>query len=77
MRTCSRFCCAGFTTALSGHELGHGAVIGRPVRFADAFTEEDEKFALARLEAAARRSGIEEVVFEYEPVAAAYQYERA
>jgi hypothetical chaperone protein len=57
-------------------ELGHRAVIGRPVRFADAFTEEDEKFALARLEAAARRSGIEEVVFEYEPVAAAYHYER-
>ena len=57
-------------------ELGDRAVIDRPVRFADAFTEEDEKFALARLESAARRSGIEEVVFEYEPVAAAYHYER-
>lgn len=57
-------------------KLGNRAVIGRPVRFADAFTQEDEKFALARLEAAARRSGMEEVVFEYEPVAAAYHYER-
>ena len=57
-------------------KLGNRAVIGRPVRFADAFTQQDEKFALARLEAAARRGGIEEVVFEYEPVAAAYHYER-
>src|SRR6185437_5611584 len=58
-------------------KLGNRAVIGRPVRFADAFTQEDEKFALTRLEAAARRSGIEEVVLEYESVAAAYHYEQS
>jgi hypothetical chaperone protein len=56
--------------------LGNHAVIGRPVRFADAASEEDERFALARLESAAHKSGIEHVTFEYEPVAAAYHYER-
>ena len=50
-------------------------VLGRPVRFAGADTEADEKLALDRLRAAAQLAGFEEVSFEYEPVAAAYQYE--
>ena len=60
-------------------ELGPVAgpvVVGRPVRFVSARTPEDETFALARLRAAFASAGIEEVVFEYEPIAAAYHYER-
>jgi len=50
-------------------------VIGRPVRFAGADTEEDETLAVNRLRAAADLAGFSEVTFELEPVAAAYQYE--
>jgi hypothetical chaperone protein len=50
-------------------------VLGRPVRFAGADTEADEKLALTRLQAAAELAGFKEVSFELEPVAAAYQYE--
>jgi hypothetical chaperone protein len=50
-------------------------VLGRPVRFAGADTEADEKLALARLRTAAEFAGFSEVTFELEPVAAAYQYE--
>ena len=50
-------------------------VIGRPVRFAGADTETDERLALDRLRAAAELAGFSEVTFEFEPVAAAYQYE--
>lgn len=50
-------------------------VLGRPVRFAGADTEADEKLALKRLQAAAELAGFKEVSFEFEPVAAAYQYE--
>lgn len=48
-------------------------VVGRPVRFAGE--PEDQDYALARLAHALRAGGFEEVVFEYEPVAAAYHYE--
>src|SRR5215813_4353638 len=50
-------------------------VLGRPVRFAGAETEADEQLALERLRAAAELAGFSEVTFEFEPVAAAYQYE--
>ena len=50
-------------------------VIGRPVRFAGAETEADETLALNRLRSAAELAGFSEVTFEFEPVAAAYQYE--
>jgi hypothetical chaperone protein len=50
-------------------------VLGRPVRFAGAESDADEKLALERLKSAAERAGFSEVSFEFEPVAAAYQYE--
>ena len=50
-------------------------VIGRPVRFAGGETEADEAFALDRLRSAAGLAGFLDVSFEFEPVAAAYQYE--
>ena len=50
-------------------------VVGRPVRYSNANTEEDNEFALARLKKAIEKAGIGPVVFEYEPVAAAYFYE--
>jgi hypothetical chaperone protein len=57
-------------------ELPHRLVVGRPVQFANASGPEDEELALARLQAAFRNAGFGEVVFEYEPVAAAYEYRR-
>jgi hypothetical chaperone protein len=50
-------------------------VMGRPVHFSGAETERDEARALERLKAAAELAGFTEVSFEFEPVAAAYQYE--
>lgn len=51
-------------------------VVGRPVEFAQARDPEDATYALSRLEAAMWEAGFPEVVFEYEPVAAAHHYER-
>ena len=56
--------------------LGTKLVVGRPVRFTHAETAEDDAFAVARLRDALALAGFEEIVFEYEPVAAAYHYER-
>jgi hypothetical chaperone protein len=53
----------------------NSVVLGRPVRFAGAENETDEKLALERLRAAAELAGFSEITFELEPVAAAYQYE--
>ncbi|MCP4005114.1 MAG: Hsp70 family protein [bacterium] len=50
-------------------------VVGRPVRFVGANDLEAEEFALARLRASFHNAGFPEVIFEYEPVAAAYHYE--
>src|SRR6185369_1259879 len=50
-------------------------VLGGPVRFSGAETVEDEKLALQRLTAAAELAGFQQISFELEPVAAAYQYE--
>ena len=57
-------------------ELPRCIVAGRPVRFAAAKNDSDTELALSRLEASFHNAGFEEVVFEYEPVAAAYHYER-
>ena len=51
------------------------AVVGRPVRFVGAETEEDDRFAEARLRVAFQKAGFERVEFELEPVAAAHYYE--
>ena len=52
------------------------AVVGRPVHFVGAEGPEDEALALRRLEASLRNAGFRETVFEYEPLGAAYHYER-
>jgi hypothetical chaperone protein len=56
-----------------GDELT-AVVHGRPVRFVDGDDAADRK-AQAVLEAIARRAGFREVIFLYEPLAAAYHYE--
>ncbi|HEY7181380.1 MAG TPA: Hsp70 family protein [Blastocatellia bacterium] len=57
-------------------DFGRKAVIGRPVHFVGAGNENDDDFALNRLRSAAEKAGFEEIAFEFEPVAAAYQYEQ-
>jgi hypothetical chaperone protein len=52
------------------------AVVGRPVHFVGAAEPEDEALALGRLGAALRNAGFRELRFEYEPVGAAWHYER-
>ena len=54
-------------------ELPTRIVVGRPVHFAAAGNP-DEALARSRLDIAIRRAGWNDVVFEYEPVAAAYDY---
>jgi hypothetical chaperone protein len=51
------------------------AMVGRPVRFVGAETEEDDAFAATRLREAFKIAGFENIDFEMEPVAAAYAYE--
>jgi hypothetical chaperone protein len=51
-------------------------VAGRPVRFVAEGGEQEDDFATGRLLDAFAKAGINEVVFEYEPVAAAYYYEK-
>jgi hypothetical chaperone protein len=51
------------------------AVVGRPVRFVGADTEEDNQYAGSRLAAAFHAAGFKNVEFEMEPVAAAHYYE--
>ncbi len=50
-------------------------VVGRPVRYSNAATEEDDQFAIDRLTRSFAKAGIAPVIFEYEPVAAAFFYE--
>ena len=50
-------------------------MVGRPVRFVGAETEQDDAFALNRLRKAFTTAGFERIDFEMEPVAAAYAYE--
>jgi hypothetical chaperone protein len=51
------------------------AMVGRPVRFVGAETEDDDLFAVGRMREAFITAGFERVEFEMEPVAAAYAYE--
>jgi hypothetical chaperone protein len=51
------------------------AVVGRPVRFVGAETEEDDRHAESRLRTAFKLAGYESVQFEFEPIAAAHYYE--
>jgi hypothetical chaperone protein len=51
------------------------AVVGRPVRFVGAQTEEDDEYAVARLTDALHKADFENVTFEFEPIGAAYHYE--
>jgi hypothetical chaperone protein len=50
-------------------------ILGRPVHFSNPPDAELDAFATGRLLAAIRLAGFDEIVFEYEPVAAAYAYE--
>ena len=52
------------------------AVVGRPVHFVGARSDEDDKVAETRLRAALHNAGFRNITFEYEPVGAAYHYER-
>ncbi len=52
------------------------AVFGRPVHFSLPADAEADGFASERLRAAMRLAGFDDIEFEYEPVAAAYAYER-
>jgi hypothetical chaperone protein len=51
------------------------AVIGRPVFFVDDDAARDAQ-AQSALESAARQVGFDEISFQYEPIAAAFDYER-
>ena len=62
--------------ARSFRTIPRRVVVGRPVHFSNAQDDSDDEFALARLLDAITQCGFAEVVFEYEPVAAAYSYER-
>jgi len=57
-------------------QLDANVVVGRPAHYSGAASEEDDEFAIARLRAALQLAGFEHVSFEFEPVAAAYQYEQ-
>ncbi|MCR6632804.1 MAG: Hsp70 family protein [Magnetospirillum sp.] len=52
-------------------------VAGRPVRFVAEDGKDADDFAVSRLTDAFAQAGIAEVHFEYEPIAAAYYYERS
>jgi len=60
--------------AEAGQSIGH-AVLGRPVFFVDDDPARDAQ-AQRALEAAARQVGFADVRFQYEPIAAAFDYER-
>jgi hypothetical chaperone protein len=51
------------------------AMVGRPVRFVGAESDDDSQYAVERLRTAFQIAGYESVDFEMEPVAAAYHYE--
>ncbi|MCL2898547.1 molecular chaperone [Brenneria tiliae] len=51
------------------------AVIGRPVNFQSSGGEEANRQALGILQRAARRAGFQQVVFQFEPVAAGLDFE--
>lgn len=57
-------------------EIKEPVIVGRPVRFVNQETPEDEAFALSRLREGFRRAGLPQIQFEFEPVAAASAYEQ-
>jgi len=63
------------TAAEAQGERVERVVAGRPVRFVAEGGEDEDSFATDRLVEAFAKAGINEVVFEYEPIAAAYHYE--
>lgn len=52
-------------------------VAGRPVRFVAEDGKDADDYAVRRLTEAFAQAGVSEVAFEYEPIAAAYYYERS
>ena len=58
----------------AGVPLGDRAVIGRPVRYWGAGDDSDDARAVARMRAALAAAGFTDVVFEFEPIAAALRY---
>lgn len=52
-------------------------VAGRPVRFVAEDGKDADDYAVQRLTEAFGQAGVEQVAFEYEPIAAAYYYERS
>jgi len=60
--------------AAAPFDLGSRAVVGRPVRYWGADTEEDDARAVSRMREALAKAGFTDVVFEYEPVGAAARY---
>jgi hypothetical chaperone protein len=51
-------------------------VVGRPVNFSNERSEASNAIATTRLLQSVQACGFEQVIFEYEPVAAAYSYEQ-
>jgi hypothetical chaperone protein len=60
--------------AAAPFDLGSRAVVGRPVRYWGAESDDDDARALSRMRDALAKAGFTEVVFEYEPVGAAARY---
>jgi hypothetical chaperone protein len=60
---------------LRSEKAARRIILGRPVHFSNPPDAELDAFAVQRLLTAIRLAGFEEIVFEYEPVAAAYAYE--
>ncbi len=58
-----------------GHDLRQ-AVIGRPIRYHGIRGEQGDQQALAIMQHAAAEAGLDEIVFMYEPLAAALDYEQ-
>ena len=58
----------------AGQGLPNRAVVGRPVRYVGAETDADNARAVDRMRAAMKAAGFSEVVFEFEPIAAALTY---
>ena len=61
------------TDLAAGHQFC-SAVLGRPVFFVDGDPVADQR-AQDTLEGAARRAGLQHIAFQYEPIAAAFDYE--
>jgi hypothetical chaperone protein len=60
--------------AAASRDLGTRCVVGRPVRYWGADSEEDDARAIGRMRDAMGKAGFTDVVFEYEPVGAAASY---